>query len=66
MGRPIVAFGYDGDGVAITKLNLDTSQVAPDANNTDCTDFPRKGCKICGRRDRPQWDGQCNDGSCTC
>lgn len=37
----------------------------PDPNNHDCTDFPTKGCRNCGRKDRPQYDGWCNDDSCS-
>lgn len=32
--------------------------------NNDCTDFPTRPCKQCGRKARPQWRGVCNDGSC--
>lgn len=32
--------------------------------NHDCTDFPKKPCRQCGKTDRPQWDGVCNDGNC--
>jgi hypothetical protein len=43
----------------------DPSTVEPNPTNEDCTDFPMKGCKQCGRRDRPQWKGQCNDDRCS-
>ena len=33
--------------------------------NHDCTDFPARPCRICGKTDRPQYDGICNDGGCT-
>lgn len=33
----------------------------PEENN-DCTDFPTRPCKVCGRSDRPQWRGECNVG----
>lgn len=39
------------------------SKANPD--NYDCTDFPTKGCRQCGRTDRPQWKGICNDDSCS-
>ena len=32
--------------------------------NHDCTDFPQRPCRICGKKDRPQYDGICNDGIC--
>ena len=41
------------------------STVAPDPSNTDSTDFPMKGCRQCGKRDRPQWKGTCNDDECS-
>lgn len=34
----------------------------PNGENNDCTDFPTRPCKICGRKDRPQWKGECNVG----
>lgn len=40
-------------------------KLKPDPDNHDCTDFPTKGCRNCGRKDRPQWDGWCNDDSCS-
>lgn len=46
-------------------LPEDNSQVTPDPTNFDCTDFPRKGCRQCGKRDRPQWKGTCNDDHCS-
>ena len=35
----------------------------PDENN-DYTDLPTRPCKNCGKMDRPQWRGTCNDGHC--
>jgi hypothetical protein len=32
----------------------------PKGENNDCTDFPKRPCKFCGRTDRPQWKGVCN------
>jgi hypothetical protein len=32
----------------------------PNGENNDCTDFPTRPCKLCGRKDRPQWKGECN------
>jgi len=32
--------------------------------NRDSTDFPKRPCRRCGRTDRPQWEGVCNDDSC--
>jgi hypothetical protein len=33
--------------------------------NMRCSDFPSKPCRICGKKDRPQWRGICNDGNCS-
>jgi hypothetical protein len=41
-----------------------TTRVDPDSTNNDTTDFPRKGCRNCGKRDRPQFRGTCSDGHC--
>lgn len=43
----------------------DPSAVEPDPRNDDCTDWPRRGCRRCGARDRPQWEGICNDDRCS-
>lgn len=32
--------------------------------NHDTTDFPTKPCRQCGKMDRPQYQGACNDGNC--
>lgn len=32
--------------------------------NYDTTDFPTKPCNNCGKKDRPQYKGSCNDGHC--
>lgn len=41
-----------------------TAADAQEHENRDCTDFPTRPCRNCGRTDRPQWDGVCNDGRC--
>lgn len=33
--------------------------------NNDCTDFPTRPCRQCGKMDRPQWEGICNDDHCS-
>ena len=33
--------------------------------NSDTTDFPKRPCRQCGRMDRPQFEGICNDDSCS-
>lgn len=32
--------------------------------NRDTTDFPNYPCRLCGKKDRPQFEGICNDGHC--
>lgn len=34
------------------------------SDNYDTTDFPAKPCRQCGKTDRPQFHGTCNDGHC--
>ena len=41
------------------------SSYEPDPTNFDTTDFPTKGCRQCGKRDRPQYKGTCNDDHCS-
>ncbi len=33
--------------------------------NRDTTDFPKKPCRQCGKMDRPQFNGICNDDHCS-
>ena len=47
------------------KLAYNPDRVDPDPDNFDIADFPLKGCRNCGRRDRPQWKGWCNDDICS-
>ena len=42
-----------------------THRIDPDPTNYDTTDFPRKGRRQCGKRDRPQFRGVCNDDRCS-
>lgn len=37
----------------------------PKAENQDTTEFPTKPCRICGKKDRPQYKGICNDDHCS-
>lgn len=61
----MIVTGVDGKGTYFNSLpNYESSQVAPDPTNEGTTDFPRKGCKVCGKRDRPQYKGTCNDDNC--
>lgn len=62
----MIVTGVDSKtGQWFNSLPSDSSKVEPDPTNFDTTDFPRKGCRECGLRDRPQFKGQCNDGHCT-
>lgn len=60
----VIFFGVDENGVKITEMS-DGSRVEPDPTNFDTTNFPRKGCRQCGERDRPQYKGICNDDHCS-
>jgi len=37
--------------------------IADEANYTS-SDFPTRGCRQCGKTDRPQYKGVCNDANC--
>lgn len=50
----------NGKAVVIEQPKYDPSRVEPDPSNQSSTDWPRKGCRQCGKRDRPQWQGVCN------
>lgn len=52
-------------GKVFSQLTTDHSKTKPDPTNYDTTDFPRKGCRQCGKRDRPQFKGTCNDDHCS-
>lgn len=55
----------NGKVEVIKQAPYDGSTVEPDPTNTDSTDWPRKGCRQCGKRDRPQFRGVCNDDRCS-
>lgn len=57
--------GEDGKVNVEAMPPYDDSKVQPDPTNKDSTDWPRRGCRNCGRRDRPQYGGVCNDDSCS-
>ncbi len=66
MSKILLLSGYDEKIGRYFTLDpcRDPRRTAADPTNHDTTDFPRKGCRNCGKRDRPQFKGECNDGHC--
>lgn len=45
-------------------ITCPTCGLGPCSENHSTTDFPSRPCRTCGKMDRPQFDGICNDGHC--
>jgi hypothetical protein len=64
--EPSVFAGFDEKAQQYFGLEQHNSAATEaDLSNFDTTDFPRKGCRLCGKRDRPQFHGVCNDDNCS-